>query len=457
MTLAPAPDALASALQSHRGTRALQHLIEHAPSTGGLALWARHVDLPDADPAPPAPVLTDGHSLFYAPGYASLPLEMQAGAVAHVLLHLALRHPQRAAAQRALTGDIDEALFTTCADAIVNTALGHLRWLRLPAGAVTLPGLLASALGIEADATAALAGWDLEGLYRAIDDREPPSPHAPRNRRRDGTRAARVRALGVNGRSAPDLILPDQTVGRPTTRAPSERADDTPEAEAAIARDWRERLLRAHASDGAFSLLRGLLADLAPPRTPWQQVLRTQLTRALAARPGLSWSRPARSYIARQGRAGAKGSGRRLPWEPGRSASTPVPRLVVVLDVSGSIEDTLLQRFAREIGALSRRLGAGLTLVVGDDAVRAVRALAPHEDAAAALAALKFHGGGGTDFTPLLAEAARHGPDLIVVLTDLQGPARQRPPCPVLWAVPPPVDGEPTPEPPFGRVLRLQD
>ena len=33
--------------------------------------------------------------------------------------------------------------------------------------------------------------------------------------------------------------------------------------------------------------------------------------------------------------------------------------------------------------------------------------------------------GGGTDFTPLLEEAARHRPDLTVVLTDLEGPARR--------------------------------
>ena len=52
------------------------------------------------------------------------------------------------------------------------------------------------------------------------------------------------------------------------------------------------------------------------------------------------------------------------------------------------------------------------------------------------LAEITFTGGGGTDFTPLLEEAGRHRPDLIVVLTDLQGPARQRPRAPVLWTVP---------------------
>ena len=48
----------------HRGTRAIQHLVEFAPSTGGLALWVHHVDR--VDPAAP-PVATDGHTLFYGP------------------------------------------------------------------------------------------------------------------------------------------------------------------------------------------------------------------------------------------------------------------------------------------------------------------------------------------------------------------------------------------------------
>ena len=31
---------------THRGTRAVQRMVEYAPSTGGLALWVRHQDLP---------------------------------------------------------------------------------------------------------------------------------------------------------------------------------------------------------------------------------------------------------------------------------------------------------------------------------------------------------------------------------------------------------------------------
>jgi predicted metal-dependent peptidase len=182
-------------------------------------------------------------------------------------------------------------------------------------------------------------------------------------------------------------------------------------------------------------------------RTPWEQVLRTQAARALAPKRALSWSRPARSYIARQGRSSPT---RRLPWEPGESGNQPVPRLVLVVDVSGSIADSLLDRFARELESLTRRLGAGLVLVVGDDRVQSVSRFQPGRSD---LRALQFNGGGGTDFTPLLEEASRHAPDLVVVLTDLQGPARHRPACPVVWAVP---EAFAHTEAPFGRVLALR-
>ena len=139
-----------------------------------------------------------------------------------------------------------------------------------------------------------------------------------------------------------------------------------------------------------------------------------------------------------------------MPFEPGVLPSRKVPRLVLVVDVSGSIDDALLQRFSREIEAITRRLEAGLTLVIGDDRVQHVQRFEPGQ---CDLSDLVFSGGGGTDFTPLLEEAGRHDPDITVVLTDLDGPARHRPRAPVLWAVP---ESFAAASPPFGRLLVLR-
>ena len=425
----------------HRGVRAVQHLVEHAPGSGALALWAAHRDLPETravagtapgeEPVSAAAVTTDGRTLFYAPAFAALPLREQAGWVAHAVLHVALRHVPRRQAWQARVGHVDAQLWNLCADAVVQSALAHLRWLERPPGVADLPTLLDQVLERTEPEEAALLNWDVERLYGACDDRDAQG--------RDGRRAARLRRLGQG--QAADLLEP----------AAGEHAP-RPQEEAQLARDWCERLLRGQADDGAQALVRVLLADLPRTRTPWEHVLRAHLGRALSRRVALNWSRPSRAWLANRGRAGAGGAGR-MPWEPGTTASRRVPRLVVAVDVSGSVDEALLARFAREVVALTGRLEAPWMLVVGDDAVREVRHFEPGRGDFGRLPA---RGGGGTDFTPLLQEAARHGPDLIVVLTDLDGPARERPRCPVLWAVPEVQAVAVAPRAPFGQILRLR-
>ena len=474
----------------HRAVPAVERMLEYAPASGSLALWVQHRDLPAEDltdfsaaaagapavsrggqglTAARAVVTTDGTHLFYAHAFAELPLAQQAGCVAHGVLHIALRHVPRLHALRATLGDVDAQLFNLCADAIVNSALSHLTWLTLPTGAVTLERVLDEVLGVAVGAPdAALAQWDVERLYRAVDDRRAPGDGRAAQRgarggegdgdpdraggggrepsdadsqrasvaRGDGPRAVRLRVLGLA--TATDL-LPDSPAGRAAAAAP--------EAEAELARDWHERLLRAHAGDGPLSLLRTLPADLPRTRTPWEMVLRRLLARGLTRQPGISWSRPARSYFANQGRTR---SGRRMPWEPGTTTARTVPRLALVVDVSGSIDAPLLARMSAEVAAITRRLEAPVVLVIGDNAVRGVENCAP---GTVDLRRLQFTGGGGTDFTPLLAEADAHAPDMIVVLTDLDGPARHVPRAPVLWAVP---DTGVAVTAPFGRVLLLR-
>ena len=427
----------------HRGQRAVQRLVEYAPASGSLALWVSHADL-SAEAALQhvaghLPAFTDGRCIFYTPVFEDLSLEEQTGWVAHEVLHIALRHAQRHALLVRRTGEADLALFNRCADAIVNTTLAHLGWLQLPAQALLLETLLDQVLQINRTPEAALLEWDVERLYAAVDDRAQDG-----DRKTDGPRAARARSLGSSstGDLRPDPNQPDELI-----------------AESEQAREWGDRLLRGHSGDGAFSMLRTLGADLPRVHTPWEQLLRTQVAHALAQQPALSWSRPTRSWLANQGRMRSRSGGsapRRMPWEPGTVASRAVPRVVLVLDVSGSIDEALLDRFAAEMNALSRRLQAALVLVAGDDQVRHVQTFeagAVQLKALATLRALALQGGGGTDFTPLLQEASRHRPDLTVVLTDLQGPAEHRPPGAVLWAVPPAYAAT---QPPFGRLMLLR-
>lgn len=419
----------------HRGQRAVQRLVEHAPASGSLALWVHHADLPEADHgARTPPLVTNGHTLFYVPAFEHLSLPRQTGLVAHAVLHVALRHAQRHRALQRRLGNVDLPLFNRCADAIVNSTLAHVPWLELPPGALLLSTLLDRVLEMHRSDEQALLEWDVERLYAACDDRRPGQRHQ-RPSENDGPRAARLRVLG--GADSEDL-------------RPDPAGADAVAAESEQAREWAERLQRAHAGDGALSLLRTLPLDLPRVHTPWEQVLRTVAARALATRHGPNWSRAHRSWIATQGRVGPPPGWGRRPWEPGTTTSRAVPRVVLVLDVSGSIEPTLLDRFAAEMNSLARRLEAALVLVVGDERVREVLR---YEPGRVRLQGLAMQGGGGTDFTPLLEEAERHGPDLTVVLTDLQGPARHRPRGALVWAVPPQHAAA---VPPFGRLLVLR-
>ena len=163
-------------------------MVEFAPSTGGLALWVKHHDLPPAVDAPA--VTTDGNDavlrrrLRGAAGRRNRP-----ALVAHEVLHIALRHPQRYLDLRQLLGDVDLQLFNICADAIVNSSLSHLSWLRLPRGSVYLD----AAAGRQRSASSRtsrrrLLEWDVERLYRAIDDREATPAERQQARRRAGRR-----------------------------------------------------------------------------------------------------------------------------------------------------------------------------------------------------------------------------------------------------------------------------
>jgi len=61
-----------------------------------------------------------------------------------------------------------------------------------------------------------------------------------------------------------------------------------------------------------------------------------------------------------------------------------------------------------------------------------------------------FRGGGGIDFRPAIAEAAKWKPDLLINLTDLEGNAGEEPTFPVLWAIP-----EGKSDAPWGKVVEL--
>jgi len=101
-------------------------------------------------------------------------------------------------------------------------------------------------------------------------------------------------------------------------------------------------------------------------------------------------------------------------------------RIALAVDTSGSIDESLLRRFAVEVASVLEKAEPLLRSIVCDADVHQVHDFSGR-DCAKLLRRFKFRGGGGTDFRPAIAEAAMWKPDLLDYLTDLQGDAGTEP------------------------------
>jgi predicted metal-dependent peptidase len=149
---------------------------------------------------------------------------------------------------------------------------------------------------------------------------------------------------------------------------------------------------------------------------PWQTVLRRHVGRVLSVRP--VYGRPPRRFPHLVGVL------------PGRARQPGKPRVMAVIDTSGSLSDRSLADISAELARLGRM--AVVTVVECDSQVHAVyRYTKP---------VTEVTGRGGTDLRPPFAPAflRKHKPDLLLYFTDGQGPAPDSAPrIPVIWVLTP--------------------
>jgi predicted metal-dependent peptidase len=357
-----------------------------------------------------------------------MPLHEQMGLVAHHVLHVALRHSERAAALEARLGPgFDGAVFNLAADALINEAVlagDH----ALPRPAVLARDLVRQALGHVTTGPEVLGEWDAERLYFALQGQ------GGSGTSREDAAEAYAQAQGFDA----DL---EQQAGTP---------DDGDSVQDASR--WRQHITRA--MDAGRAAGRGVgrighrLADVVQPRVPWEQVLRRLLTQAVMHAPQPSPQRPARRWIAAT--AQARQAGTPEPgFEPGYRPRTEVPRIAIALDASSSIDDARLAMFWAEVTGIARRMRAELHLLVFDDRIRHRAIIDP---TATQVPLPDLPRGGGTAFIPVIAEAQLLRAAALVILTDLEGETGPPPRAlPVIWALP--EAGAITP--PFGRLIDL--
>ena len=157
-------------------------------------------------------------------------------------------------------------------------------------------------------------------------------------------------------------------------------------------------------------------ARILAPRVDWRPLL------ASAVRRGAGWAAGHTVYTYRR-------RSRRQCAVPDvvlPGTRRPLPRVAMVVDTSGSVDDTLLGRALGEVDGALRGLGvadASVTVLACDAAVHHVTRVRRARD-------VRLAGGGGTDLRVGLAAAAdlRPRPDLVVVLTDGHTPWPVTPP-----------------------------
>ncbi len=308
--------------------------------------------------------------------------------VSHLLRHHGERFPGGASSttESSLSGvDPRQKRWNTAADAEINDDLVAGTAER-PDGAVT-----PKALGLP-------DGWTAEQYWDALGASEEPEIARPR----PGTAPEEDCGSGCDGQS------------RPWDSGASGLGDAAQKLlERQIAHQIREHQRQWGNTPEGWQRWAN---EILEPTVRWQQVLAAAVRRGLAevaGRVDFSYRKPSR-------RSSVAGDVI-LP-----SLRQPLPKVAMVLDTSGSMNDGMLAQSLAEVGGVLRSLGVAgrqLDIICCDaEAFEAQKVLRAHD--------VKLLGGGGTDMGAGLAKAAelRPKPDLIVVLTDGHTPWPAGPP-----------------------------
>jgi len=473
-------------MHTQRAQLALTKLAETDVAFAGWALWCKHTDSDE----PIAPAWTDGKTIFYGKDYEGFTNDERIAVAAHEITHVAFRHPARGTAlYKRLGPDYKHKVFNIAIDAITNEMLRAAKY-KLPKSAIFLVDVLDKFLGIKASAEECISEWDSEKLYMAL--LRTKKSEAEENRKNGGKPQ---KGQGQSGQPQPGQGQPGKgqkssqpgkgQKGQNGQPQPGEGEYDPTAAEAleewangmGYEGDLDEQAIKDGAAAGeaddameeaewAQRVARGLaqgklagngigtlgfkIADVPVSRTPWEQILRQLVSKAVTRQLQPSYMRPTKTFLAMDALAMARGA-TRPPYEQGWIKQKGVPRVAVGVDVSGSIDDRTLRTFAGEIAAIGKRTGAEIHVLVFDTQVLSHTKMGG-QDWDTEITKITFARGGGTDFKPVIAAAQELEPSIIVILTDLYADFGPEPKCKVVWA----VEEETSIVPPFGRVITME-
>ncbi len=382
-----------------RLARARTRLILDKPFLGALVL---RLPLVAADPRWCPTTATDARAFYYNPDYIDrLKTPQLEFVLAHEALHCALSHFNRRHHRVKHRWDI-------ACDLAINPLLIQ-DGLQPPPGAMVL------------DQFAEMTAEEIYPCLDDVDNQQSFDLHLYDEEESSDDGGEGEGAEG-KGRPAGDPGEGDgpqggeEQAGKPPPLGVEEREQ--------LSIQWGQRMAGAAQQALQAGRLSGAMARLVDhllqPQLPWRMLLARYM--ATVVRDDYNYSRP---------------SSRREGPAIYPSMRSTIVDLVVLIDTSGSINESEMNEFVSEVNALKGQVRARVELH-GCDAVLAEDGPWLCEPWQALELPDSIKGGGGTCFSPIFDQLASQGrsPDLLLYFTDADGEfPPYEPPFPVLWLV----------------------
>jgi predicted metal-dependent peptidase len=377
--------------------------------------------------------VTDTRIFIWDPQFVeSISPEEMAGGWLHEAMHCLNKHGKR-------RGPREPRLWNLAGDLAINPTI-------IAMGA-KLPGIACfPAQYKQADGKAFPEGLSADDYYELLLKNPPPKGMAGgKGEPGEGDENDEVVAIGKG--------FCGSCAGRPFQGEPDD-SDPEGRSEGEMDRTIREvaEEIEAHArSKGIGSIPAGLRRwaedALKPAVIPWREKLAVLARRAVAWRPGAVDHR----YDGPSRRQAGIGYGVGRPVLP--RLRSPVPRVAIAVDTSGSMGQSELIDALTEAQGILKAVGAEVEFIACDAEVHENKVVT---NVGEMMRLLK--GGGGTDFRPVFERLnrSRPRPEVVIFATDGYGPAPATPPpnMKTVWLL---VGGNEKAPAPWGDVVVVKD
>lgn len=206
--------------------------------------------------------------------------------------------------------------------------------------------------------------------------------------------------------------------GKPADASEGQDGDESglsKEIQKSIVRDLVTKAARAVGAGKVPMHVQSILPDFEtkPAKVRWPNLLRKYMGRHLSNQVESTRNKP----------------NRRLGFSAQGAKREHAPKAMFGFDESGSMSDDDLQNVASEARQILKALSDKTDVVHFDTKIAHIEKLSK-------IKTITRYAGGGTDFTPLVELANSKGIDLLVILSDGDGPMRVTPKMPIIWISP---------------------